>query len=67
MIIYHKKNSYFAPDEDAKLVPMGSYVLKENEVIYVNALNDLAVKEEEITTPDEPAIEEENTEPKIEG
>lgn len=60
MIVYHKKNSYFVPDEDAKLIPMGSYVLKDNEVIYVNDLEDLTVQEE---TPVEP--EEEITEPEV--
>jgi hypothetical protein len=58
MIVYHKKNSYFVPDEDAKLIPLGSYVLKDNEVISVNDLEDLTVQEE---TPVEP--EEEITEP----
>lgn len=66
MIVYHKKNSYFVPDEDANLVPMGSYVLKDNEVVYVNDLEDLASNEEtetpeEEVTPVEP--EEEVTEP----
>ena len=62
MIVYHKKNSYFVPDEDAKLVPMGSYVLKDDEVIYVNDLEDLTAQEEapvepeeEITEPEAPA------------
>ena len=50
MIVYHKKNSYFVPDEDAKLIPMGSYVFKDNEVIYVNDLEDL-VSNAEIETP----------------
>ena len=30
MLVYHKKNSYFVPDTDAKLVPMGSYVLTDD-------------------------------------
>lgn len=66
MIVYHKKNSYFVPDEDANLVPMGSYVLKDNEVIYVNDLEDLASNEETETPEEEVAPvepEEEVTEP----
>ena len=42
MLIYHKKNSYFVPEADAKLVPMGSYVLTDNGMIFVNDLNDVA-------------------------
>ena len=72
MIVYHKKNSYFVPDEDAKLVPMGSYVFKDNEVIYVNDLEDLVSNAEteipgDNVAPVEP--EEENTKPEtpVEG
>ena len=72
MIVYHKKNSYFVPDEDAKLVPMGSYVFKDNEVIYVNDLEDLVSNAEteipgDNVAPIEP--EEENTKPEtpVEG
>lgn len=54
MIVYHKKNSYFIPDEDANLIPMGSYVLKDNEMIYIDNLNKLVppVKEENGPTLD---------------
>ena len=53
MLVYHKKNSYFVPDEDANLIPMGSYVLKDNEMIYVDNLNELVpvVEEEEVNGP----------------
>ena len=50
MIVYYKKNSYFVPDEDANLIPMGSYVLKDNEIVYVDNLNELVP----------PVVEEEN-------
>ena len=59
MIVYYKKNSYFVPDEDANLIPMGSYVLKDNEMIYVDNLNELVVQEEEVT----PEVE--STEPEV--
>lgn len=70
MIVYHKKNSYFVPEADAKLIPMGSYVFKDDKVIYVNDLEDLAfsddtVVEEPEVTPEE-SVEEEVTEPKVE-
>lgn len=65
MIVYHKKNSYFVPDKDANLIPMGSYVLTDNEVIYVDNLNELVAQEEE-NTPEVPVIpDEEPTEPKV--
>ena len=65
MIVYHKKNSYFVPDEDANLIPMGSYVLKDNEMIYIDNLNELVVQEEEVT-PEVPVIpDEEPTEPEV--
>ena len=53
MLVYHKKNSYFVPDEDANLIPMGSYVLKDNEMIYVDNLIELVpvVEEEEVNGP----------------
>lgn len=65
MIVYHKKNSYFVPDKDANLIPMGSYVLTDNEVIYVDNLNELVAQEEENTpeVPEEVIPDEESTEP----
>ena len=51
MIVYHKKNSYFVPDEDANLIPMGSYVLKDNEMIYIDNLNELVPPVEEENGP----------------
>ena len=51
MLVYHKKNSYFVPDEDANLIPMGSYVLKDNEMIYVDNLNELIPPVEEENGP----------------
>lgn len=72
MIVYHKKNSYFVPDKDAKLIPMGSYVLKDNEVIYVNDLEDLVSDTEteipgENVTPVEPEKEIVEPETPVEG
>ena len=59
MLVYHKKNSYFVPDEDTNLIPMGSYVLKNNEMIYIDNLNELVPpiveEEEEEITPNEPS------------
>ena len=51
MIVYHKKNSYFVPEEDANLIPMGSYVLKDNEMVYVDNLNELVPPAEEEKGP----------------
>lgn len=67
MIVYHKKNSYFVPDEDANLIPMGSYVLKNNEMIYVDNLNELVAQEEEVTpeVPEEVIPDEESTESEV--
>ena len=68
MIVYHKKNSYFVPDEDANLIPMGSYVLKDNEMIYIDNLNELVTQEEEEVTPEAPEEvipDEESTEPEV--
>ena len=42
MLVYHKKNSYFVPDEDANLIPMGSYVLTDNGIAFINDLTDAA-------------------------
>ena len=67
MIVYHKKNSYFVPDEDANLIPMGSYVLTDDEVVYVYNLNEFVAQEEEATpeVPEEVVPEEEPTEPEV--
>ena len=51
MIVYHKKSSYFVPDEDANLIPIGSYVLKDGEIVYVDNLNELVPPAEEENGP----------------